>query len=89
LAIVWPADRILDDNSSFRADAEFAKLYMPFDDLLFFADAGNGDQFAFPITAAGARADVFVWNHEDDSRRWYASSLEQYLTWWLSGEHPI
>ncbi len=27
-------------------------LYMPFDSLLFFADAGNGDQFAFPIVVS-------------------------------------
>ena len=62
---------------------------MPFDPLLFFADAGNGDQFAFPITTAGARNDVFVWTHEDDSRRWYAASLDKYVAWWLSGDHPV
>lgn len=87
--LVWSADRIARDNLSFRSSIEFGKLYMPFDALLFFADAGNGDQFAFPITAAGVGDDVFVWDHEDDSRRWYAGSLEQYLAWWLNGEHPI
>jgi hypothetical protein len=87
--LVWSAARIISDNLSFRSSADFAAVYMPFDALLFFADAGNGDQFAFPITAVGVRDDVFVWDHEDDSRRWYAGSLEQYLAWWLSGEHPI
>jgi hypothetical protein len=33
--------------------------------------------------AAGTRDDVFVWDHETDSRRWYAESFEQYLAWWL------
>src|SRR5215210_2340782 len=87
--LVWPTGRILDDNRSFRSSSDFANLYMPFDALLFFADAGNGDQFAFPITATGARDEVFVWDHEDDSRRWYAGSFEQYLAWWLSGDHPV
>jgi hypothetical protein len=87
--LVWSTDRILAYNESFRAAPEFAELYMPFDPLLFFADAGNGDQFAFPITAAGIRDDVFVWDHESDSRRWYAGSLAQDLSWWLSGEHPV
>ena len=33
---------------------------MPFDHLLFFADAGNGDQFAFPIVADGVvRQDIY------------------------------
>jgi hypothetical protein len=61
---------------------------MPFDSLLFFADTGTGDQFAYPITPTGIRDDIYVWDHEDDSRRWYAARLEQYLAWWLSGDHP-
>jgi hypothetical protein len=77
------------DNLSFRVSSEVADLHMPFDSRLFFADAGNGDQFALPITATGARGDVFVWDHESDSRNWYAGSVEQYLAWWLSGEHPV
>lgn len=89
LGLVWPTERIISDNRSFRSTPEFAPLYMPFEALLFFADAGNGDQFAFPITATGARDEVFVWDHETDSRRWYAGSFELYLSWWLSGEHPI
>lgn len=87
--LIWALDRIVSVNATFRSSPDFAQLYMPFDSLLFFADAGNGDQFAFPITPAGTREDVFVWNHEDDSRRWYASSLEQYLGWWLSGDYPV
>ncbi|MDQ4123150.1 MAG: SMI1/KNR4 family protein [Acidobacteriota bacterium] len=63
---------------------------MPFDSLLFFADAGNGDQFAFRILKGEIRRnDVFVWNHEDDSRTWVASNLKQYLQWWLSGKLQI
>ena len=62
---------------------------MPFDALLFFADAGNGDQFAFPITATAARDDVFVWDHENDSRSWYAASLKSYLESWLTGSRAV
>ena len=70
----------------FRSKTDFRQLYMPFDSLLFFADPGNGDQFAFPIQSSSIRrADVFVWNHEDDSRTWVAPSLEKYLEWWLDG----
>jgi hypothetical protein len=59
---------------------------MPFDHLLFFADAGNGDHFAFALHAGVVRRpDVFAWNHEDDSRNWAAPSLEKYLEWWLTG----
>jgi hypothetical protein len=87
LGVIWPIARIASDNLSFRA--AFHDLYMPFDSLLFFGDAGNGDQFGFPITSKGPRDDVFVWGHEDDSRKWFAESLRLYLKWWLTGEHTI
>ena len=84
-------DRIVQDNLMFRHNANFRDLYMPFDHLYFFADAGNGDQFAFPIQADGLihRLDVFVWNHEDDSRSWVASSLKDYLDRWLTGRLKV
>lgn len=86
LGLIWPAARIREDNVRFRNDPEFTELYMPFEPLLFFADAGNGDQFAFVILAGAiTRPDVFAWDHEDDSRTWVAPSLEKYLEWWLSG----
>jgi len=51
---------------------------------LFFADAGNGDQFALvPMTT---RPEVFAWSHEDDSRTWVAPGLAKYLDWWLTGK---
>ncbi|MEZ5281816.1 MAG: SMI1/KNR4 family protein [Acidimicrobiales bacterium] len=60
---------------------------MPFDPLLFFADTGNGDQFAFVLTPP--RDDIFVWDHETDSRTWAAGSLDQYLQWWADGTLKI
>ncbi|NUW33907.1 SMI1/KNR4 family protein [Nonomuraea sp. SMC257] len=53
------------------------QLYMPFNPLLFFADYGGGDQFAYVVDPG--RHDIFVWDHETDSRRWVADNLEEYL----------
>ena len=90
LGLVWPVERIESDNLHFRRDSDFAELYMSFSCLLFFGDAGNGDQFAFPIQAGEVRRpDVFVWSHEDDSRTWVASSLDGYLEGWLSGKLKV
>lgn len=90
LALVWPLERIVEDNKQFRGNSDFSELYMPFDSLLFFGDAGNGDQFAFAIVGGQIRrSDVFVWNHEDDSRSWVAPSLAKFLEWWLSGKLKI
>lgn len=87
LGLVWPVERIRTDNVEFRADATFARLYMPFEPLLFFADAGNGDQFAFVLRERPA--DVFVRDHETDSRTMVAPSLAAYLEWWLEGRIEI
>ena len=87
LNLIWSSSRIVSDNLAFRRNRDFAQLYMPFDPLLFFADGGNGDQFA--LLASIARDDVFVWNHEDDSRSWVAPTIGIYLEWWITGRISI
>ncbi|MEK2476212.1 MULTISPECIES: SMI1/KNR4 family protein [Streptomyces] len=82
--IIWSAERILQDNVAFRSEASFRELYMSFDELLFFGDNGGGDQFAF--VRSPRREDVFVWEHETDSRNWVASSLEDYIERSLGSE---
>jgi hypothetical protein len=90
LALIWPIERIVADNRLFREDESFKTLYMPFDGLLFFADAGNGDQFAFAVAGGQVRRpDIFVWNHEEDSRTWLAKDLCDYLEGWISGRIAI
>jgi hypothetical protein len=90
LGLVWSVEQVVADNLMFRTRSDFAELYMPFEPLLFFADAGNGDQFAFTILAGEIRRpDVFVWDHETDSRSWAAPDLRLYLEWWLSGQLKV
>lgn len=74
---VWTVDQIVEQNLLFWSDESFAQLYMSFDALLFFGDNGGGDQFAF--VQKPERPDVFVWEHESDSRRWVANNLRDYL----------
>jgi SMI1-KNR4 cell-wall len=70
-----------------RTSAALRESYMPFENLLFFADAGNGDQFAYPIIqGASLRSDIFAWDHENDSRTWVAASLQRYIERWLTGK---
>lgn len=79
--MIWPAAEIERRNREFRANPDFRSLYMPFDHLLFFGDDGGGDQFAFAIDADGEirKLDVFRWEHESDSRSWFAGRLEQFF----------
>ncbi|MDX2702655.1 SMI1/KNR4 family protein [Streptomyces sp. PA03-6a] len=75
--VVWSLHRIVEQNLLFWSPDAFPGLYMPFDALLFFGDNGGGDQFAFVQTPK--RPDIFVWDHEDDSRLWAARELDDYL----------
>jgi hypothetical protein len=86
LGLLWDAKRIADDNSHLRDDADLRELYMPFAGLVFFADAGNGDQFAMSLSG---NQEVYVWNHEDDSRIWVAPTVMRYLESWMTGELTV
>jgi hypothetical protein len=88
--LVWSIDRVIEVNREYRNHLGFRELYMSFDQLLFITDAGNGDLFGF-VTLNGKfdRNDIFVWNHEDDSRTWIAPNLTKFIEWWLGGKIKI
>jgi len=79
--VIWSISDILVRNLEFRSMDAFRELYMPFNHLLFFGDDGGGDQFAFPIHADGKihKPDIYRWEHETDSRSWFASDRKQYF----------
>ena len=87
---IWSALKIKTENMNMRNIADFKDLYMPFDCLLFFADGGDGDLFGYSIlNGIVQRDDIYVWNHENDSRTWVAPSLEIFMEWWKSGKITI
>lgn len=87
---IWSTSKIKTENMNMRNIVDFKGLYMPFDCLLFFADAGNGDLFGYSIlNGIVQRDDIYVWNHENDSRTWVAPSLETFMKWWESGKIKI
>lgn len=88
--LIWSIDRVIETNREYRNHLDFRELYISFDQLLFISDAGNGDLFGF-VTLNGKfdRNDIFVWNHEDDSRTWIAPNLVKFIEWWLGGKIKI
>ena len=69
IELIWSTDKIFRQNTYFRTNDDFKKLYMSFENLLFFSDEGNGDLYAFVVLNNSInRDDVFVWEHETDSR---------------------
>ncbi|MFJ5531231.1 SMI1/KNR4 family protein [Streptomyces sp. NPDC093261] len=75
--VIWSAGQVARDNAAFRSAPDFADLYMPVEPLMFFGDDAGGDQFCFVRTPE--RGEVFVWDHETDSRFMVAGGLRQYL----------
>ena len=71
----------LAENHTMRSSPDFRELYMPFDHLLIFGGAGNGDLFFFPVMIDGSlgNENVFIWDHETDSRQWFAGGLKDFL----------
>ncbi|MGY8770569.1 MAG: SMI1/KNR4 family protein [Pirellulales bacterium] len=87
LSVIWPAERVIEENQYFRQSKDFGTLYMPFDCCLFFSDAGNGDRFFVPVYKDGsASTQIYVWNHETDERIWIAGSVHQFIEGWVSGK---
>lgn len=86
--LVWPASQIIKENLFYRNFEDYRDIYMPFDNLFFFSDAGNGDLFCYAILKNGTseKTDIYVWNHEDDSRTWVAASLKHFIEGWITGE---
>lgn len=79
--VVWSLSEILRRNVEMRGAEGFKRLYMPFDNLLFFGDDGDGDLFAFPVQADGCinQPDIFRWDHETDGRVWFAPGLRRFF----------
>ncbi len=88
--LIWSSDEVIERNLEMRNTLDFSDLYMPFDCLLFLADVGNGDLFGIPeLNHKFPRLDIFLWNHEDDSRTWVASNLYQFVKAWILGNLKV
>ncbi|MDS1271719.1 SMI1/KNR4 family protein [Lipingzhangella sp. LS1_29] len=75
--VVWPVERIVEDNLAMRNEPDYAQLYAPFDLLLFFGDSDMGAQFAYVHTDYGPG--IVYWDHDTDQRRLVAAFLRDYL----------
>lgn len=87
---IWSVERVIESNLDQRNYPSYKDIYMSFDQLLFFSDAGNGDLFGFStLNGKFDRSDIFIWDHEDDSRTWVAPNLATFIEWWNNGKIEI
>lgn len=76
---IWSTETMVRENLSVWDMEEFENYKKP-DNLLFFADAGNGDLYGYLVLNGKVQnEDIYVWNHEDCSQRVIASSLEEFI----------
>jgi hypothetical protein len=82
-AYVLPISELGRQNQHFRT--AFGDLYMSFDDLILFGQLGNGDMLFQPRVPQD-NENVFVWDHEDDSRTWFANDVADALRRLAAGQ---
>lgn len=87
--LIWSSRKAVEENLKFRRDKTLRDIYAPFDDFLFFADSGTGDQFAVKIISNSPSAKIYAWDHEDDSRTQIAPTLESFIVGWITGKIRI
>lgn len=86
---VWGAGDIITRNRALRDLQRAERLYLPFGDVLFFGEAGNGDLFGYALRdEAVTRPPVLRWDHETDERVRVAEDLEGYLRL-VGAEEPV
>lgn len=77
---LWPVERVKKENLSFRRGSRLRNRDLPVDNLLLFADAGNGDRYGFVIsTDRKCTGPIIIHDHETDEHWQIATSLEQFI----------
>ncbi|MGN7942529.1 SMI1/KNR4 family protein [Virgibacillus sp. 6R] len=90
ISFIWSLEQMIKENLFFWTLHEHKESMKPLDTFLFFSDAGNGDLFGYSIGNGNIQyEDIYLWNHEDDSRSIIASSLEEFIKGWIGGEISI
>lgn len=90
ISSIWSLEQMIKENLFFWTLHEHKESMKPLDTFLFFSDAGNGDLFGYSIENGNIQnEDIYLWNHEDDSRSIIASSLEEFIKGWIGGEISI
>jgi SMI1-KNR4 cell-wall len=90
ISFIWSIEQLIRENIFLRTIHEQRDFIKPLDTFLFFSDGGNGDLFGYSIVNGSIQnEDIYVWNHEDDSRSVIAISLEEFIKGWIVGEISI
>ncbi|CAN7262600.1 SMI1/KNR4 family protein [Rossellomorea sp. LjRoot5] len=86
ISFIWSTEQTIRENVFCRNTHQQSDV----NSLLFFVDAGNGDLFGYLIENGRIQSeDIYIWNHENGSRRVVAVSLEEFVEGWIMGELSV
>ena len=81
--LMFSVSQIIETNAEVRKQTHT----MPLDCLLFVGGNGCGDYFGYPITGEGLDGgNMFMWEHEYDSRVWRVNNLRELINRYYGGE---
>lgn len=83
--LIWNIDRLVEENCSYQNAKLYQDIYKSFENILFFGDAGNGDNFGYLVP----NNIIISWNHENDERVIISSSLKEFVISWINNEIKI
>lgn len=83
--VIWNIERLVKENQAYRHSEIMKEIYEPFDNILFFGDAGNGDRFGYLIDSEN-KNNIISWNHENDERLLIATNLKKFVESWTTGK---
>ncbi|WP_080967616.1 SMI1/KNR4 family protein [Priestia megaterium] len=87
-SLIWSIEKIIRENLNLGERLE--DIYLPFNNLLFFADARNDDMFGYSISDRSIKQnDIYLWNHENNEQTQIAPSLNDFVEDWISGKLSI
>ncbi|MGF9947197.1 SMI1/KNR4 family protein [Priestia megaterium] len=86
--LIWSTEQIIRENLNLGERIE--DTYILFNNLLFVADAGNGDMFGYSTSEGFIKQNnIYIWNHESNRRNQVATSLKEFVEGWISGKLSI
>ncbi|XIG89213.1 SMI1/KNR4 family protein (plasmid) [Priestia aryabhattai] len=87
-SLIWSIEKITRENLNLGERLE--DVYLPFNNLLFFADARNGDMFGYSILDRSIKQnDIYLWNHRNNEQTNIAPSLNDFVEDWIRGKLSI
>ncbi|WP_342032906.1 SMI1/KNR4 family protein [Priestia megaterium] len=87
-SLIWSIEKIIRENLNLGERLE--DIYLPFNNLLFFSDARNGDMFGYSISDRSIKQnDIYLWNHGNNEQTQIAPSLNDFVEDWISGKLSI